>query len=51
VLSIAVPFQAAAEVHWLVPGTHVVLSGIGMGEIEDFENFYFLGGLGFGLIY
>jgi hypothetical protein len=50
-LSFATPFQAAAEVHWLMPGTHLVLSGIAMSEIEDYANFYLLGGFGFGLIY
>jgi hypothetical protein len=50
-VAVATPFQAAAEAHWLIPGTHLVLSGVVMGEIEDYENFYFLEGIGFGLIY
>jgi hypothetical protein len=50
-LAMAVPFQAAAEINWLVPRTHIVLSAIAMGEIEDFANFYLLGGIGFSLIY
>jgi len=50
-LAMAVPFQAAAEIHWLLPGTHIVISAIGMGEIEDYADFYLLGGFGFSLIY
>ncbi len=49
--AMAVPFQAAAEINWLLPRTHIVLSAIAMGEIEDLANFYLLGGFGFGLIY
>jgi hypothetical protein len=51
ILDVALPFQTAAEVHWLLPSTHVVVSGVIIGEMENASNFYFLGGLGFSLIY
>ncbi|HET6451873.1 MAG TPA: PEGA domain-containing protein [Spirochaetia bacterium] len=45
------PFQAGAEVHWLVPGTGIVVSAIVAGEYEDSANYYFMGGAGLGIIY
>jgi hypothetical protein len=46
-----VPYQAGAEIHWLVPGTRIVLSGIFAGEYEDNANYYFMGGAGLGFLY
>jgi hypothetical protein len=46
-----VPFQAGAEIHWLIPGTRLVLSGIFAGEYEDDANYYFMGGAGLGFLY
>jgi hypothetical protein len=51
VFSFALPFQAAAEVHWLLPSSHFMLSGLLIGEIDDLSNFYLAGGGGFGFIY
>ncbi len=48
-LSLPAPYHAAAEIHWLIPGTHAVISGAAIGEIHDEIDFY--AGLGFGLIY
>ena len=45
------PFQAAAEVHWLVPGTHLVLSALMMGELDSVSRYYLAGGGGLGFIY
>jgi hypothetical protein len=50
-LATPVPFAAGAEVHWLVPGTHLMLSGIIAGEYEDDANYYFMGGAGLGFLY
>jgi hypothetical protein len=46
-----VPFEVGAEVHWLIPGTRLVLSGIVAGEYEDGSNYYFMGGGGLGFLY
>ncbi len=50
-LGTPVPFQAGAEVHWLVPGTSILVSGIVAGEYEDDSNYYFMGGGGLGFLY
>ncbi len=51
VFSIGLPFQAGAEAHWLIPGTHIVVSAAVLGEFEDAANFYIMGGGGLGVIY
>ena len=45
------PMQAGAEVHWLIPGTHLLLSGILPGEFSGPADFYLMGGGGLGLLY
>jgi hypothetical protein len=50
-LSSPIPFEAGAEVHWLIPGTRIVLSGIFAGEYQDSDNYFFMGGGGLGFLY
>jgi hypothetical protein len=50
-LSIAFPVQAGAEVHWLIPGTHLLLSGAVLGEVDSAFSYYFLGGAGLGFLF
>jgi hypothetical protein len=45
------PWQAGAEVHWLIPRSRFVLSAIVAGEYEDSVNYYFMGGGGVGFLY
>ncbi len=47
----ALPFQIAAEAHWLVPGSHLVLSALVIGEVDSASSFYLAGGGGLGFIY
>jgi len=47
----SVPFQTGAEVHWLVPGTRVFVSGIVAGEFDSASSYYFMGGGGLGFLY
>ncbi len=49
--AIAFPFQAGAEVHWLIPGTHLLLSGVFIGEVDSTASYYFLGGGGLGFLF
>jgi hypothetical protein len=46
-----VPFQLGAEIHWLIPGTRLLLSGIFAGEALNQQNYYFMGGGGLGFLY
>jgi hypothetical protein len=46
-----VPFAAGAEIHWLIPGTRILLSGIMAGEYQDANDYYFMGGGGLGFLY
>jgi hypothetical protein len=50
-LTIAFPFQAGAELHWLIPGTHLLASAVFLGEVDDKWDYYFLGGGGLGFLY
>lgn len=50
-LSWPIPFEAGAEVHWLIPGTRIVVSGIFAGEYRDASYYYFMGGGGLGFLY
>jgi hypothetical protein len=50
-LATPVPFEAGAEIHVLIPGTRLLLSGIVAGEFEDGNNYYFMGGAGLGFLY
>ncbi len=44
------PFSAGAEIHWLIPGTGIFISGIVSGEFTDSNNYYINAGGGVGLI-
>lgn len=46
-----VPLQLGAEVHWLVPGTRILASGIVAGEFDSISSYYFMGGGGLGFLY
>jgi hypothetical protein len=46
-----IPFETGAEIHWLIPGTSLVVSGILAGEYQDSNNYYFMGGGGLGFLY
>ena len=46
-----VPFQAGAEIHWLIPGSRLVLSALFAGEYETGYSYYFMGGAGLGFLY
>jgi hypothetical protein len=50
-LSTPIPFEAGAEIHWLIPGTRLVISGVFAGEYQDAYNYYFMGGGGLGFLY
>jgi len=50
-LSSPIPFEAGAEIHWLIPTTRLMLSGIFAGEYQDSNNYYFMGGAGLGFLY
>jgi hypothetical protein len=45
------PVQFGAEAHWLIPGTHFIMSGIAAGEYEGPEDYYMYGGFGLGFLY
>ena len=44
------PYSAGAELHWLIPGTQLILSGYLTGEYAAVNNYYFMGGAGVGFI-
>ena len=44
------PYSAGAELHWLIPGTQLILSGYFTGEYAAVNNYYFMGGAGIGFI-
>jgi hypothetical protein len=50
-LSSPIPFEAGAEIHWLLPGTRILLSAVAAGEYQDSSNYYFMGGAGLGFLY
>jgi hypothetical protein len=50
------PIQAGAEIHWLIPGTRLLISAMAAGEYEPStartaESYYFMGGGGLGFLY
>jgi hypothetical protein len=50
------PIQAGAEIHWLIPGTRLLISAMAAGEYEPAtartaESYYFMGGGGLGFLY
>jgi hypothetical protein len=48
---LGLPVQAGAEMHWLIPNTHLLVSGILASEIESASDFYLMGGAGLGFLY
>ena len=50
-LATPIPYEAGAEVHWLVPGTRLLLSAVLAEEYQDSSNYYFMGGGGLGFLY
>jgi hypothetical protein len=48
--SFDLPFQAAVEVHWLIPGSSLFLSGVFAGEFSPPTSYYLQGGFGLGLL-
>ncbi len=48
--SLDYPFSAGAEIHWLVPGTGIFISGTVSGEFSSMDNYYINAGGGIGLI-
>jgi len=50
-LSWPIPFEAGAEVHWLLPGTRLLVSAFFAGEYRDSSYYYFMGGGGLGFLY
>lgn len=48
---LGLPVQAGAEMHWLIPNTHLLVSGILASEIESATDFYLMGGAGLGFLY
>ncbi len=45
------PFQSAAELHLLLPGTQLFLSLAAAGEFRSIDNFYLMTGGGLGLLF
>ncbi len=48
---LGLPAQAGAEMHWLIPNTHLLVSAILAAEIESASDFYLMGGAGLGFLY
>ncbi|HOV63949.1 MAG TPA: PEGA domain-containing protein [Spirochaetia bacterium] len=48
--AIRLPFSAGAEVHWLIPGTQIYLSGLIAAQIRAQDDYYFMGGGGFSFL-
>jgi hypothetical protein len=49
--TIELPFQAGAELHWIVPRTSLALSAFAVAEIERVTDFYLFGGIGVGFLF
>lgn len=50
-LASPVPFEVGGEIHWIIPGTRLVLSAILAGEADNPASFYLMGGGGLGYLY
>ncbi len=48
---IRLPVAVGAELHWLLPGTYVVASGIVFAEANSVNDYYISGGGGLGILY
>ena len=49
-ISIDYPFSAGIELHWLIPGTGMFITGIVSGEFSNPDNYYINAGGGIGII-
>jgi hypothetical protein len=49
-LGFDLPLQAGLELHWLIPGTQLFLTGALTGEADADGSFYLSGGAGLGLL-
>ena len=50
-LAIDLPFQTAAEVHWILPSSSVAVTGFLAAEIESASDFYIMSGAGIGVLF
>jgi len=50
-LQLDLPFQSAAELHLLLPGTQLFLSLAAAGEFRSMDDFYLMSGGGLGLLF
>jgi hypothetical protein len=48
--SIDYPLSAGAELHWLIPGTGIFITGIVSGEFNSSDDYYINAGGGVGII-
>ena len=48
--SIDYPLSAGIELHWLIPGTGMFITGIVSGEFNSADNYYINAGGGIGII-
>ena len=46
-----IPFQAAFEIHAMLPETPIYISLLVGGEFEDLYNYYIMGGFGLGVVW
>ncbi|MFP4441637.1 MAG: PEGA domain-containing protein [Spirochaetia bacterium] len=44
------PVPLGGELHWMIPGTTAYLSIIGIAEFFSLSDWYFMGGVGFGMM-
>ena len=45
------PFQAGAEVHWVLPGSSLAITAFAAGEFDSWTRFYLMGGAGVGVLF
>lgn len=45
------PFAGGAELHWVLPGTSIGISGFVAGEFEDPANYYIMSGASVGFLF
>jgi len=48
---IDVPMQVGAELHWVIPGSSLVVTTFAVGEFESLAEFYVMGGGGVGILF
>lgn len=50
-LSLDPPVLGGIEIHWIVPGSSIAVSGLLAGEFDSTRDFYAMGGLGIGVLF